>query len=242
MFPDFAIAGALLIMATSCHRDSRIQEACIALVLVIYSITSVPFIIWTTGFLGHTLDNYLFNVDRLIGLSTVPLARTLAETPWLWIIVVYVYSSLPLVIALGWLIDREIMLIEACLIGATVAPVLYVLFPAVGPIAAFPGWPFATIHAHFRMMAVTNPKLPRNAFPSMHFAWALLAWLNAQNVYWKAFTLLYLIAMAVATMGSGEHYAIDLIASAPLVWAIQKWAPMLREVLTSSLSGINPID
>lgn len=53
-------------------------------------------------------------------------------------------------------------------------------------------------------------------------AWALMLLVYARSRFWKAATLLYLLLMAVATMGSGEHYAADLVGSIFLVWGVEK--------------------
>src|SRR5512146_82691 len=179
MFPDFAIAGAFMIVATSYRRETRIHEAWIALGLVVGTCLALPAMSAGTGFMTHTLDGYLLRADDLIGLNAAPLGQDVWSIPWLWTISRYVYGALPLMVALGWIIDRDWRMVKAAAVGAIAAPVLYLLFPAVGPAHAFSGWPFASIHQKATMMVVLNSSLPRNAFPSMHFAWALMLFVYA---------------------------------------------------------------
>lgn len=222
MFPDFAIAGAFLIVVSSWQRESRIRDAWISLILMLGASFSLPLMSAGTGFMMHTLDGFLIEADKALGLNTIPLSRLAASTPWLWTLMVWVYASLPLAIAIGWIIDRDARLVKSCAIGALAAPVFYLLFPAVGPAAAFPGWPFAAIQGHSAIMAIADTSLPRNAFPSMHFSWAMMVYVYAGKRWWKAAATVYLFLMAIATMGSGEHYAVDLIGSVLLVWGIDR--------------------
>ena len=59
----------------------------------------------------------------------------------------------------------------------------------------------------------------RNAFPSLHFGWALIALLiSLRFAFWvKTLFGVLLIFIILATLGQGEHYLVDLIASIPFV-------------------------
>jgi hypothetical protein len=62
----------------------------------------------------------------------------------------------------------------------------------------------------------------RNAFPSLHLAWALLALWYAEGLsYWtKSFLVLFMMGTVLATLGLDEHYFIDLVAAFPFVLMI----------------------
>lgn len=107
-----------------------------------------------------------------------------------------------------------------------VAVVFYNLFPACGPIYLFGArFPFAPPAAlQFKEMLV-QPVLvsgARNAFPSLHLAWVVLAWLYAEGLsHWtKLFLVLFLAGTVLAILGLGEHYFIDLIAAFPFALMI----------------------
>jgi len=63
---------------------------------------------------------------------------------------------------------------------------------------------------------------PRNAFPSFHLIWALVALLLAWRFGWpaRAGFGLYALLIAAATMALGEHYLIDLVAALPVLAVI----------------------
>jgi hypothetical protein len=62
----------------------------------------------------------------------------------------------------------------------------------------------------------------RNAMPSMHMAWVILAWWLAGNLrsWVKGVCLFFLVFTLTATLGTGEHYFIDLIVALPFSLAI----------------------
>ncbi len=64
---------------------------------------------------------------------------------------------------------------------------------------------------------------PRNAMPSLHMTWALLAlWYSPRRLLWASAVSVRLTALA--TVGLGEHYLIDLAAAVPFTWAVVKLA------------------
>lgn len=99
------------------------------------------------------------------------------------------------------------------LLYALILP-LYLLFPAVGPGIAFAGYPFIQpgIEVAQRMAVYGAP----NCMPSGHFAMTLLTIWQVRR--WKSGVVLataFAALTAVATLGLGEHYVIDLIAAVP---------------------------
>lgn len=64
---------------------------------------------------------------------------------------------------------------------------------------------------------------PRNAMPSLHFAWAAILWRSTAgaraSIRVTAGTLVLLTV--VATIGLGEHYVVDLIAAVPFIVALE---------------------
>jgi hypothetical protein len=103
--------------------------------------------------------------------------------------------------------------------------VLYHLCPATGPIYAFAGaYPdHPPDVAHLVTQTITVPGVPRNAIPSLHVAWCLLILYNSwsRSLLLKIYALICLFLTAAATLGTGEHYLIDLIVAFPLSVAVQ---------------------
>ncbi len=59
----------------------------------------------------------------------------------------------------------------------------------------------------------------RDCMPSLHLAWALLLWIYSGR-WLRIPMLIFAVLTAAATVGLGEHYAIDLVAALPFTWAV----------------------
>jgi hypothetical protein len=57
--------------------------------------------------------------------------------------------------------------------------------------------------------------------PSMHLGWALLLALNARSRWLAAALWAYAALIALATIGLGQHYVVDLIAAIPYTVTMQ---------------------
>ena len=77
--------------------------------------------------------------------------------------------------------------------------------------------------AHLALQTIAVPGVPRNAIPSLHIAWCLLILYNswARSLLLKTYAFICLFLTAAATLGTGEHYLIDLIVAFPLSVAVQ---------------------
>jgi hypothetical protein len=72
-------------------------------------------------------------------------------------------------------------------------------------------------------LASFAPMAPRNAMPSLHFSWGVLLWRStagARNAVRFASGTFALLTL-VATIGTGEHYFVDLIAAVPFIVALE---------------------
>jgi hypothetical protein len=111
-------------------------------------------------------------------------------------------------------------------VSGTIAAALYILCPGTGPIHAFPGaFPRnlpdpASVPLGLGPFA---PLAPRNAMPSLHVAWAiLLARSTARSrIAVRVAAWTFAALTTIATIGSGEHYVVDLIAAAPFLVALE---------------------
>ena len=116
------------------------------------------------------------------------------------------YEALPLVVVLAIAAssgrDRIRLLWSLCLAAVLAIP-CYLLFPAVGP-----------VH-------VSQLSSPRNCMPSLHLTWAALLWINARPGSLRGFFLVFIGITALATLATGEHYVLDLIAAVPFTCLVQ---------------------
>jgi PAP2 superfamily len=169
-----------------------------------------------------------------------------------------VYTSLPFVMALIYALRMPkgtekptwdiITLFMLAGIGGWA---LYNLLPASGPAYVFRAdFPWNSLpYSMLRRLALdripVNPDVPRNAIPSLHMAWVVLLFWNTKGLSraLRIFMAVYLALTVVSTLGTGEHYFVDLIAGVPfalfvqaVVWSGRK--PNLSVRATAAASGL----
>lgn len=125
-------------------------------------------------------------------------------------------------------------LVPTFLALGVIGPLIYLLFPLVGPDFAFGTggrgfqvsnyWPHVLPPIDLSPSAVAfDDFTPRNCMPSMHTAWALAVfihsrggprWLRAGGTFWLVCTL-------AATLGFGYHYGVDLVVGAVLCLTVE---------------------
>lgn len=123
---------------------------------------------------------------------------------------------------------RALPFMVATLAAGPAAIVMYNLFPAIGPHnllgESFPFHGLSTEQARRLFVeAITVPGGECNAMPSLHMGWTLLAWWNARGLSWprRMTALLFVVFTFVATLGTGEHWFIDLVVAVPFMVALQ---------------------
>lgn len=190
----------------------------------------------------NVLDLYLFSFDSSL---KVQIAFLTGQAYDLWPLFNWtgtaVYIGLPIVIALvyaGQLLrdrTRAISAMIAFLITGPVGVIFYNLLPAVGPIHVFLGrFPWKPIPTDEATRLLVEP-IPvaglRNCMPSLHMGWVLLAWWYSRGLstWERSIAMIFVIFTAFATMGTGEHYSIDLVVGFPFAVFLQGLcAPRLR--------------
>ena len=109
----------------------------------------------------------------------------------------------------------------ALLLVSLPAPFFYYLFPAVGP-------------AH-----LGDPLAARNCMPSMHLTWAILLARYADPRI-RLFAWMFAAATAFATLATGEHYWLDLVAAtlySLMAMAVTRWSvPLVRRWFSTATS------
>jgi hypothetical protein len=181
-----------------------------------------------------TLDLFLFNFDASLGLQpSFEAGQLVLRFHWLTRIALLCYFALPVPVMLIYAkqLMRDRSAAMAAFLGLfIVGPagvVFYNLLPACGPIYLFGSkFPFEPLSNQQAKELLVHPVLisgVRNAFPSLHVAWALLASWYAEGLSngTKFFALLFLAGTVLATLGLGEHYFIDLVVALPFALMIQ---------------------
>lgn len=162
------------------------------------------------GLVPWKYDYILLRLDNVLGAPAVAVARILQ--PIHGVLLVIYQLMVPMMIA-WFLVARRSRasgsLVVAYVAEMIVGPVLYAIVPACGPLYAF--------HAQWLNPPAVEAALVRlggmpNAFPSLHTATALVFVSFARGRIWQALSIAFLAATILATLATGEHYLIDLVA------------------------------
>ena len=164
------------------------------------------------GLLPWKYDHVLYRVDAALGCSAFSIAQSIPPAVMPALNVIY-QLMVPVMIALylvgaGKKMRRSVSVTYfAELVGG---PLLYSLLPACGPLYAFPSaWPRAV--QNVSLAAVKLDGVP-NAFPSLHLATAIVVLAYAKPGVVRIVAALFFVGTAIATIATGEHYCIDLVA------------------------------
>lgn len=195
-FMRSALAGMLVLIVAAAFRNThRVELIGLAVFLpaaLAFTACANQALVLVTP---HTVDGKMLRLDH--GVSTAVWRWTDAHSfahYTLWV----VYSSLPLFMAIVLaLAERPLRAAGQLLLATCISPFGYLAFPAVGP-----------IH-------VGDPAAPRNCFPSMHLAWALVLCLHTRGRF-CIFAIAFTALTGAATLGLGEHYVIGLCAAVVL--------------------------
>jgi len=207
----------------------------------------------------QTLDLYAYTFDGSLGFQpSFLLGQVLKGSAWVDALGHFTYYGLPLAMALvyaGHLRRKttdSLSLLRVYFAAGLVGYVLFLFFPATGPAyaagPAFPNSPLSMSALHqlsLRPMAV-SVSWPRNAMPSLHMAWVLLIWFNCRPfARWvRVVALAFVLITVFDTLGTGEHYLIDLVVAFPFAVAMQalcagparRQSRMLRVALVSGIT------
>jgi hypothetical protein len=188
----------------------------------------------TQGWHPKVLDLYLFSFDASLHVQLAFLVgQAYAVLPWFRAIGVALYIALPIPLAMvyaGQLLrgrEKAFPAMAAFLIAGPIGILFYNLFPALGPahifLQDFPWHPMTTAQASHLLWEPIPVKGVQNAIPSLHMAWVLLAWWYSRglSVWERGIALTFVVFTAFATLGTGEHYFIDLVVAYPFSVMIQ---------------------
>jgi hypothetical protein len=159
------------------------------------------------------------------------LARLSQNLPACRVFLIFVYAALPLLFASVYLAlpnsgQLRRRYCAAIFLTSAVVFSLYAVCPAAGPLYRFgPVFPF-----HMPAAVVPHPIVLKgvrlDATPSGHLAWALIVYWFARRYFQRPgawLTGVFVLLTICATMGTGEHYAVDLLLGVPTavsVWII----------------------
>ncbi|PXX65179.1 PAP2 superfamily protein [Nocardia tenerifensis] len=197
------------------------------------------------------LDEYVLLADHALGDPSWVMGRVLDVLgPVVYGVLHWVYIELPVaaIVVAVWQLRRVASggrwpshyLVRTFLVLGLVGPIVYVIFPVVGPMFAFGSdghglqlgnyWPSVVPPLERNPMPMPfDTATPRNCMPSMHTAWALSVFLHTRRdtdggpapraLRWLG--AFWLLATLTATLGFGYHYGVDLVAGAVLCLTVE---------------------
>lgn len=189
---------------------------------------------WVSDLHPRTLDLYLLSFDASMHVQLSFLVGQIFDsTRWLRVTGLYFYMGLAIPITLvyaGRLVrfgTKAFSAMLAFLITGPLGIVFYSIFPACGPAHVanhyFPFHPLSIERTSRLLLEPVAIVGARNAIPSLHMAWVLLAWWYSRGLSWfeRAIVFAFLLFTILATLGTGEHYFVDLVVAFPFALMVQ---------------------
>ncbi len=208
-----------------------------ALILMLFIAGCARVLSLSSGVNPQTDDAWLFAFDGSLGFQpSFTLGRVMYDSLLLTSTSMLTYLALPFAMAVvcAWQIPagaRRISwyMLTVLLLAGLGGWLLYNIVPGTGPIYAFGRdfpWkelPYKDLW-RLRLGKLTIPTtIPRNAMPSLHVAWVVLLYWNSKKfpAAMRAGVLAFLMVTVFATLGSGQHYLVDLVGSLPFALTVQ---------------------
>jgi len=181
-----------------------------------------------------TFDLFLYSFDSSL---RVPISFLVGQAFWrwppLWWVCFVFYTALPLPLALVYAAHLRhtkrsaLAVMIAFLVTGPLGVMFYNMLPACGPVhlfgGAFPWHPLAALDSRRLRAVPVLLKGARNAIPSLHMTWVLLIWWNSKGLprWVRGIALAFVWFTVLATLGTGEHYFVDLVVAFPFSLMVQ---------------------
>jgi cytochrome P450 len=214
-----------------------------SLVALVFTFEACIFMNFTVSFFPTTYDSFAYAADEGYGFQpSFVVGRLFAAQPVLAGVcqVIYIAASATLAFVFTLQlrarrpppVDALTVLLALVLIGYS----FYFFYPVCGPIfafgTAFPNFP-ASADEVFAGGKMAVEKAWRNGMPSLHLGSALLAYWHAwpYGRWARVAAGVFVTGTALATLGLGEHYFVDLVVALPFALGV-------HALCTPGLQGI----
>ena len=181
-----------------------------------------------------TFDVFLYSFDSSLRVQISFLTgQFLWKFLWVRAAALAIYIALPLPLALVYASqlrqhkEKALTVMLAFLATGPIGVFFYNVLPACGPVhlfgAAFPMHPLSTAQAMSLDIVPVLITGARNAIPSLHMTWVLLVWWNSKGLarWVRTIAAVFVGFTVLATLGTGEHYFIDLVVALPFSLMVQ---------------------
>lgn len=208
-----------------------------SLVLIVFILGCARVLSLTSGVNPQTDDAWLLAFDGSLGFQpSFLLGRIMYNSLFLMRVSLLIYLSLPFAMAVvcaGQIAKgarrASWYMLTVILLAGIAGWLLYAIVPGTGPIYAF-GHDFPWHALPYRdlprlvLAKMSVPiTIPRNAMPSLHVGWALLLCWNSRKfpLGLRSAMVVFLAITVFATLGTGQHYLVDLVGSLPFAVGVQ---------------------
>jgi hypothetical protein len=190
-----------------------------SLSIFLFAVLTNAYLLWLGRHFTYRVDLFAYKFDAALGNPSFLLGRAMQRHLWLNLAARSGYSILfaaLMVLLSAYFLFRplaEAITVVRTLYTTLIGTLISIAIPISGPGYAFKKFPNeapAIIPHAIRLTA------PPNGFPSLHLTMALLILYFASR--WKTGTILaslYAVLVVISTLGTGEHYLLDLIAAVP---------------------------
>jgi len=186
-------------------------------------------------FLAH-MDDIIFHVKLSVFLND------LFHPAWFinWLSFTYfMFVPLPLFVIgyfyfFGKRLEFKVIMFSLVLME-TAGCIGYLLFPAIGPLYAFPDWYHVNIYSssftNWVQSMVNYSRLPRDAFPSLHVGISAVLYFFCWRYSKKVFLIIspIVLSMWFACIYLRQHYTVDVFAGLILSILIYKFSVKIME-------------
>ncbi len=215
------------------RKDEALREFLVALCMPMFTIGTGTVLLLLVPLQSRVYDFVLYRVDATFGgQASGVVARSFDAVPILGFICILAYHALPLVqvFLLATVLRARLSLAQplvAFMLAGIAGCSTYLFVPAIGPRNTF-GAGFA--YKTFSFVPLSTTKMPfatpGNAVPSLHLAWALLILWNIPQRwrFGRVAAAAFLVLTIMATLGTGQHYLIDLVVAVPFAVCVQNLA------------------
>jgi hypothetical protein len=233
----FLIMGLRWLWSTGAERRKTYAVLAPGAAMVLFVLSAQRALSLANVLYAKTFDLYLYVFDGSFGFQpSFLLGKAMAASSLLRVACLLTYISLPFVMALVYALrlpkgtERPSWdIITLFLLAGLGGWALYNIVPATGPVYVFADtfpWrslPYKSLPRLFLELVPVSADTPRNAIPSLHMAWAVLLYWNTKGLSrgLRIFVAAYAVMTAVSTLGTGEHYFVDLVAGVPFALAVQ---------------------
>jgi hypothetical protein len=255
-----AVLGTRAIWAPKQSRTLLIYAFLPSILFVVSEYMASTLLDFTKALHPKTFDLYLYSFDCSLRVQfSFLVGQVFSRHLWFRFAALLFYIALPLPLALVYAAHLRLKsrnafpVMLAFLVTGPLGVLFYNMVPATGPVhifgQGFPWHPLLTAEVMRLVLQTVPVKGARNAIPSLHMAWALLVWWNSKGLarWIRVIAFAFVIFTVLATLGTGEHYFVDLVVAFPFALMVQalclyplpfKYAPRRTAFLFGSFASL----